>query len=343
MRFINFDSYDNLKSVYYLNKAINECKLLVESNPAITSLILENEGGPHYEWDFTTNKFYDRINNIESDIEKSASYVRTAEQGITFIKNLTKQIVELPDKIKSDFIKIAIAAMAINLSYNQLTDVDTKVNSQEQTKVVSMINYELDKQIEKKELIKKNEPVKKINNVTTYSDNLVNFLKWEEGDAEIKGAPKRTAYAIGDGMVTIGYGHAEPIIKTVRVGGDKKSKSENYIEDVTKISSGKAEELLRSDIEENAKYIMYYIVNKFKEKKINIEITQPMFDAMVSLSFNHGIGNLINGPFMDALERGDVNAAAETIKSLGVSDEFGGISKRRQKEYQMFKYGKYPK
>jgi GH24 family phage-related lysozyme (muramidase) len=337
VKFVNFETYDNIKSVYYLNKAINECKLLLESNPTIHSLILENEGDSHYEWDFTTNKFYDRINNIESDIEKSASYVRTAEQGITFIKNLTKQIVELPDKIKSDFIKLAIAAIAINLSYNQLIDIDSEVNSQKQNRVVSIINSELNKQIEKKE------PKKKINNVKTYSDNLINFLKWEEGDTKDKGSPKRTAYSIGDGMVTIGYGHAEPIIKTVKVGGENKSKSENYIEDVTSISNSNAEQLLKSDVETNAKYIMHYIVNKLKEKKIGVEITQPMFDAMVSLSFNHGIGNLIKGPFMKALERGDVDTAAETIKTLGVSDKFGGISDRREKEYQMFKYGKYPK
>jgi GH24 family phage-related lysozyme (muramidase) len=191
-----------------------------------------------------------------------------------------------------------------------------------------------------------------------YSDNLVNILKYEEGDTEIKGKPKTTAYTLTnskgytDGMVTIGYGHAEPITGTVlvKVKGEnglikrvRKNRSESYIQDVTTISSDEANALLKKDMDDNARYVKILIIDKLKKEGININITQPMFDAMVSISFNHGIGNLTKGPFMSAMRSGDLNKATEAIKTLGTAGGFSkGISSRRQKEYDMFKYGKYP-
>ena len=334
MKFINTEPYDKLTSLYYLNKAITECTLLLESNPNITSLILEGSE-PDYEWDFTTNKFYDRVNNIESDIKKSASYVRTAEQGIEFIKTLVGKVTKLPDTIKSDVIKLAIASMALGMGYNQLVNIENKVEPV--SKETTMVSQALDKEIEKKET-KEVEPKYMVNQDAPYSNELVNFLKYEEGDDEFKGEPVTTAYSLGDGMITIGYGHAEPITGTK----GKYYTSETMTQGVTKISKAKAEELLLKDIKENANYVMHYIVKKISKQKNGIKITQPMFDAMVSLSFNHGIGNLIKSDFVKELKAGNIKKASELIKNLGTSGKFNkSISNRREKEREMFN-GNYP-
>jgi GH24 family phage-related lysozyme (muramidase) len=341
MKFITLEAYDRLNRAYYLNKALSEYKILSESHLVVGSIIVEDDGAHHYEWDFTTNKFYDRINNIETDIKKSASFVRTVDQGIDFIKELSAKVAELPDRIKSDFAKVAIGALALTMSITQLNELTSKVKEKKIDPVVKGTVVANIKKVETAKTAEITKPKYQINSSQPYSERLVDFLKYEEGDAIDKGEPKTTAYAIGDGMVTIGYGHAEPVIKTVKVKGEKKRRSENYIEDVTNITKVEADDLLRKDISENARYIMHYIVNDWDEKGTGIKITQPMFDAMVSISFNHGIGNLLKSPFLKAFRNGDLNGAAEAIKKLGVSDKFGGIAKRRQKETEMFK-GNYP-
>jgi GH24 family phage-related lysozyme (muramidase) len=337
MRFINFEQYDNLKSAYYLNKAINECRLLVESYPNVNSLLLEAEEEAPYEWDFVNNKFYDRISGIETDIKKSASYVRTAEQGISFIKNLTKQIVELPDKVKSDFVKIAIAALAINLSYNQLTDVDTEVNSAKQTDTVAMINNELDKQIVKKQPEKE---IKKVMTKLTFSDSLVDFLKNEEG---IGGEPVLTAYDLGDGAYTIGYGHAVFRDPSRGDNGGKYDflpKYNKITPGKTKITPEQAEILLRDDIKTAADGLDR-LLDEWKAKGINPKITQPMYDAMVSMIYNMGIDNFRQSDFIQLVKKNKFQSASEVIKNTSnqMFKKYPGLITRRSKESELFKSG----
>ena len=283
MKFVTLEAYDRLNSLYYLNRAVSIYNQISETFSDIPTIITEEVDTHHYEWDFTKNKFYDKINNIESDIKKSASFVRTTEQAIDFIKNLSSRVAEFPDKIKSDFAKVAIGAMTISMSFTQLSDLQSDIKNEKLDPAIkSVITSNLEKIGDGygKKMVSKI-PKFKTNPSQPYSENLVNFLKYEEGDVEVKGSPKTTAYAIGDGMVTIGYGHAEPIISKVNIGGSVKMKSKNFIEDVTKISNDESEKLLRSDILKNAQYVMYYIVKDWDSDKTGIEITQPMFDAMV--------------------------------------------------------------
>jgi len=343
MKFITLEAYDRLSSVYYLNRALSEYKSLSKSNISVSSIIFEDIDTHHYEWDFTTNKFYDKVNNIETDIKKSASFIRTVDQGVDFIRELSAKVSELPEKIKSDFAKIAIGTLAITMSITQLNQLNSEIKEKKIDPIVKGVVASTTKNIEvdKKKEVEIKKPRYETNISQPYSDNLIKFLKWEEGDTDEKGAPKTTAYAIGDGMVTIGYGHAEPVIKTSKINGKKRRVSKNYVEGVTTITKEMADELLIKDVAENAKYIKHYIVNNWDEDGTGIKITQPMFDAMVSISFNHGIGNLLKSPFLKSLKNGDFNGAAEAIKTMGVSNKFGGVAKRRQKEMEMFK-GTYP-
>lgn len=330
MKFINTEPYDKLNSLYYLNRAINECTLLLESNPNITSLILE---GPEsdYEWDFTTNKFYDRINNIESDIKKSASYVRTAEQGIDFIKTLVGRVTQLPDKIKSDVIKIAIATMALGMGYNQLVNVEDKVEPV--SKETTIVSQALEKEIDKKK-------TKEIMAKLTFSQSLVDSLKREEG---IGGKPVLTAYDLGDGAYTIGYGHA--IFRDPSRGDnggkyDFLPKYSKIVPGETSITPEQAEILLKDDVK-IASDALDRLLDEWKSKGINPKITQPMYDAMVSMIYNMGITNFRLSEFVQLVKKGKFKSAAEEIKSTSkhMFKKYPGLETRRARESEMFKSG----
>jgi len=330
MRFINTEAYDKLSSLYYLNRAINECTLLLESNPNIKSLILE-ENEPHFEWDFTTNKFYDRVNNIESDIKKSASYVRTAEQGVEFIKTLIGKVAQLPDKIKSDVIKLAIASMALGMGYNQLVDVENKVEPV--SKETTMVSQALDNEISKKES-------KEIETKLSVSQTLIDSLKREEG---IGGKPVLTAYDLGDGAYTIGYGHAVFANPDRGDNGGKYDflpKYDKIIPGKTTITPEQAEILLKDDVK-IASDGLDRLLNNWKSKGINPKINQPMYDAMVSMIYNMGIENFRLTEFIQLVKKGQFKAAAEEIKTTSqqMFNKYPGLEVRRSRESEMFKSG----
>ena len=330
MRFINTEAYDKLSSLYYLNRAINECTLLLESNPNIKSLILE-ENEPHFEWDFTTNKFYDRVNNIESDIKKSASYVRTAEQGVEFIKTLIGKVAQLPDKIKSDVIKLAIASMALGMGYNQLVDVENKVEPV--SKETTMVSQALDNEISKKE-------TKEIETKLSVSQTLIDSLKREEG---IGGKPVLTAYDLGDGAYTIGYGHAVFANPDRGDNGGKYDflpKYDKIIPGKTTITPEQAEILLKDDVK-IASDGLDRLLNNWKSKGINPKINQPMYDAMVSMIYNMGIENFRLTEFIQLVKKGQFKAAAEEIKTTSqqMFNKYPGLEVRRNRESEMFKSG----
>lgn len=330
MRFINTEPYDKLNSLYYLNKAINECTLLLESNPNIQSLILE-ENEPHFEWDFTTNKFYDRVNNIESDIKKSASYVRTAEQGVEFIKSLIDKVTQLPDKIKSDVIKLAIASMALGMGYNQLVDVDNNVVSS--SKETTMVSQALDNEISKKK-------TKEIETKLSVSQTLIDSLKREEG---IGGKPVLTAYDLGDGAYTIGYGHAVFADPSRGDNGGKYDflpKYNKITPGKTKITPEQAEVLLKDDVK-IASGGLDRLLNNWESKGIKPKITQPMYEAMVSMIYNMGIFNFRQSEFIQLVKKGKFKDAAEEIKitSQHMFNKYPGLIVRRSRESEMFKIG----
>lgn len=152
------------------------------------------------------------------------------------------------------------------------------------------------------------------------SASLVDFLKHEEGSARHKGEPVLQVYKLGDGMVTVGWGHAEALRRTDRKVGDV-------------ITRDEAEKLLASDIAEAEKYLNN-ILNKWDEKKIDVKITQGMYDSMVSMIFNMGIGNFRKSRFIQLVKKGKYKKAQERIHKTCVS--YPGHVKRRAKEAGLF-------
>lgn len=163
--------------------------------------------------------------------------------------------------------------------------------------------------------------------IAKISNSVKEFIKEHEN-------LRLTAYSIGDGMVTIGYGHAEPEDKSkYKVGDD--------------ISQQKAEQLFNMDIkeaEDGVKRLLKY----WDDNDIDVKITQSMFDSMVSMAYNMGVSGFRSSEFVQHLKNKDYLAAAEKIKTTRVTakvkDENGnyvmvempGLLDRRLRESELF-------
>jgi len=149
------------------------------------------------------------------------------------------------------------------------------------------------------------------------SDSIKNFIKEHE-------TLQLTAYKLNDGRITIGYGHAEP---------EETSK----FKEGQKISIHKANHIFEHDIKicENG---IKRLFNMWKNQGIDIKISQNMFDAMVSIAYNMGVGGLRSSDFVLLLKKGDYEEAADLILDTGVKNakSFPGLADRREKEREIF-------
>ena len=129
---------------------------------------------------------------------------------------------------------------------------------------------------------------------------------------------KLNAYDIKDGKYTIGYGHTEGVEM-----GDK-------------ITKAKAEEFFEGDIQ-TAEKVVKDILSLWKERGHTYKLTQAMFDALVSLSYNSGRGNMFKATeegskFLYYLKKGDYKTAGENIKTYKLRRGFSGLKDRRENE-----------
>ena len=136
------------------------------------------------------------------------------------------------------------------------------------------------------------------------------------------------AYDIGDGKWTIGYGHTEGVKKGDILGDGKNCKKEANI-------------ILREDSTYHANKLRK-IFSDWNKKGINILITQGMFDALLSLSYNGGAGGIRRSDVIallkdsQTIDKDKIQQAAESIKGYRVNKKFPGLVKRRELEYQRF-------
>jgi len=141
------------------------------------------------------------------------------------------------------------------------------------------------------------------------------------------------AYAIGDDMITIGYGHASPAEKSKYKVGDV-------------ITQEKANQLFTTDIH-TAEEGVKRIIHSWNKPKIENKITQGMFDAMVSMAYNMGITRLHQTHFMRLIKNDQFKEAAEKLKTTNIksivnqdgqklSIEMPGLKNRRAQEHKLF-------
>ena len=136
---------------------------------------------------------------------------------------------------------------------------------------------------------------------------------------------KLKAYKLGDGMVTVGYGHAERVGKTKLKPGQR-------------ISEEEARKLLKEDLTEAADGVRR-IFSDWKSEGVDVKITQSMFDALVSIAYNAGVTGLRNSQIMKFLKEKEYKKASESILNFKVRKRFPGLKVRRQKEYDLFRSG----
>lgn len=131
------------------------------------------------------------------------------------------------------------------------------------------------------------------------------------------------AYKLGDGMVTIGYGHAERIKRSqFRVG--------------QKITQEKANELLIKDVNLAAEGVKRMFRQWKEDEGVDIKITQNQYDVLISLAFNMGITGLRRSEFAQTLKRKGIDKAANLIKTTGINKKFPSLDTRRSIEYEKF-------
>jgi len=276
------------------------------------SLIVEDgKTEPDMEWDFT---------NVKKDIDKSKLWVKTKEDAIQYIESVSDKIKNIPPELRKKILKYILYSFVGLLTVKQLNKT---------------VEPALEKTVEvEKKTIKKIIPLR----IRKSSPNLIDHLKYEEGSIVNKGEPNLVAYNLGDGAYTIGYGHA--------IFPDEEE-SFNFLPRYSKIKSGKtkitkenAETLLKDDLRESES-IINRILNQWEQKGIKPPITQGMYDAMVSMSFNMGRG-IRTSKFIHAVKQSDFDLARKLIltTSENLFNDFPGLEPRRKKESEMFKWWK---
>ena len=273
------------------------------------SLIVEDgKTEPDMEWDFT---------NVKKDIDKSKLWVKTKKDAIQYIESVSDKIKNFPPELRKKILKYILYSFIGLLTVKQLNKT---------------VEPALEKTVEvEKETIKKIIPPR----IRKSSSGLIDHLKYEEGSIVNKGQPNLVAYDLGDGAYTIGYGHA--IFPNEKESFEFLPRYSKIRPGRTRITKDNAETLLKDDLRESES-IINRILNQWEQKGIKPSITQGMYDAMVSMAFNMGIG-IRTSKFIQAVKQSDFDLAKKLIltTSENLFDNFPGLELRRKKESEMFK------
>lgn len=204
---------------------------------------------------------------------------------------------------------------ANNLSAHEIQELTDKIAQQQilsQETIADVIN--INQYIVEEPKMFGNQEFIDATNLHT-SDKAIKLIKKHER-LRLKG------YKIGDKRITIGYGHAELIKTSTYKIGDR-------------ITRKQANELFKKDLS-IAESGIKRMFQRWKDAGIKIELTQNMFDAMVSMTFNMGVYGMATTDFIQHIKRGDFETAADSIRTTKISDKFPGLEDRREDEYELF-------
>lgn len=128
------------------------------------------------------------------------------------------------------------------------------------------------------------------------------------------------------GLPTIGYGHlltpSEKSSGKININGTSVDYKKGLT--LTQVMDLKKQDLQRFE--------------KAVNDNVKVALTQSMFDALVSFSFNVGIGNLQKSTLLKLLNRGDYRGAANefTKWNKAAGKVLAGLTRRREAEKRMF-------
>ena len=304
-RFRKYTREMNEESLRYLDRVVELCRILNE------------EKKPDFEWEF----------EVKKNVDKSLDWVKTKDQAISYIKTLYDKIKNVSDNIKHKILRYVIYSFVGLFTLAQMNSMYDGLTKEKPN-------------LEKIENIGGGSKEKKEQKIRDYDESLLKHMKYEEGSITDKGEPVLTAYDIGDGAKTIGYGHA--IFSSESrgsTGGDYPflPKYNKIIVGKTKITKKQAEELLRDDLDKSKKELNK-ILDKWEEDGITSDIDQNMYNAMVSMIFNMGVGNFRTSEFIQYVKRNQMDNAEEQIKKESSRSfrKFPGLKDRREREADMF-------
>ena len=250
------------------------------------------------------NSFDNIWDSVKEKINTSISRIKNSEEAANFIIQIIQKTKNLPLIIRNKTIRYVVV---------------TLIGIYGAVSVNSSLPPEYSSLIPKIETVKS----PKFIIPSKASQTLANFLKDEEGSSKEKGEPVLKAYNIGDGMITVGWGHAE-------------LEDESNFKVGHKISKETAENLFKNDLK-HAEDGLNRILNAWSEQELKVNINQDMYDAMVSMIFNMGLKNFRTSDFIQLVKQNKLEDAKEKILTTNVT--YPGHEIRRAKESEMFKNG----
>ena len=252
------------------------------------------------------------VKNIPLNESKTPSFLLKEEMILIregkiedYVNNILSKVKNLPYETKKKYLIIAISTLLGYTSYPVIQSIFDKSPDKEAKEIVHRV-------------------MNKKDNFSMFKDG-TKFRLSKKGFQHImdEEKPKLIAYALGDGKITVGYGHAESIATTKLKVGQKitKEQAKLYLKQDLKIAADGVRRMFRD----------------WKNQNKNYKVTQDMFDALVSMAFNMGVSGLRNTNLVDHLRDGDYKTAGQLIKQTNIdNDTFPGLEKRRNREANMF-------
>ena len=153
------------------------------------------------------------------------------------------------------------------------------------------------------------------------SPKAVEMIKHHEG-------VRQKAYKCPAKLWTIGVGHVL-YPEQGKLPLDQRDSFALKIEDFRIFSMEEVDGILRSDLARFERGVGQYI---------SVPLTQGMFDALVSFSFNVGLGTLQRSTLRQKLNRGDKEGAAQELLKYCMAGGkiLKGLQNRRRDEHALF-------
>jgi len=177
------------------------------------------------------------------------------------------------------------------------------------------------------------DPPRRLNANTFPSDQLKQWMRYEEGKMNSRGEGLGTHYESpyddGAGNWTIGYGH--------NLGTDHPGN--------IRWTRERADRQLHIDLMEKSQVLRDSTAEDMPEPlHIPISLTQHQFDALTSLMFHAGSRGYATSTLHPFIKRGDVVSPEfkNAFLNFRLRDGFSGIDRRRQRELAIFNGEGYP-
>jgi lysozyme len=252
---------------------------------------------------------------VKDNIDHTKEKVKTRKQAEKYLNIFLDKVMKVPKQLKIKMVRYVIMGLTGILAMSTITkNIETKAPDIKKEVLMGIVDNTTDTTN-----VGAFTPKSTVT-PSNVSDTLIKFLKHEEGSPKHKGQPVLTAYSIGDGMVTVGWGHAERTSKSQFSKGQK-------------INLKQAEELLKKDVGE-AESGLNRLLKRWDESGIEHTIDQGMYDAMVSMIFNMGLTNFLKSDFIQLVKKGEYEKAGELIEKTHIT--YPGHVRRRKKESEMF-------